>query len=145
LGPCLAGGGPYRAVATGRASTGQERRRPRTTTTKNNDGNDHGSDRGEGVKPMRATGRTRLVHHLTLMLGSAAALFGLVQPAAASYPDRPVTIVVPFAPAGPTDIIARVLANVLSQQLGQQFVVDNRAGAAGNTGRWRAPHRMATR
>ena len=64
----------------------------------------------------------------------AAALLCLVQPATAAYPDRPVTILVPFAPAGPTDIVARVLANVLSQRLGQQFVIDNRAGAAGNTG-----------
>lgn len=63
----------------------------------------------------------------------AAAVLSFIQPAAA-YPDRPVTIIVPFAPAGPTDIIARVLANSLSQKFGQQFVIDNRAGAAGNTG-----------
>jgi tripartite-type tricarboxylate transporter receptor subunit TctC len=55
-------------------------------------------------------------------------------PATAAYPERPVTILVPFPPAGPTDIIARILANSLSQRLGQQFVVDNRTGASGNTG-----------
>ena len=65
----------------------------------------------------------------------AAALLTPLQPqAVAAYPERTVSVIVPFAPAGPTDIIARVLANVLSQRLGQQFVVDNRAGAAGNTG-----------
>ena len=45
-----------------------------------------------------------------------------------------VTLVVPFAPAGPTDIIARILANAVSAQLGRQLVVENRPGAAGNTG-----------
>jgi tripartite-type tricarboxylate transporter receptor subunit TctC len=53
---------------------------------------------------------------------------------AQSYPDRPVKIVVPFAPAGPTDVIARIVADKLSANLGKQFYVENRAGAGGNTG-----------
>jgi len=53
---------------------------------------------------------------------------------AQAYPDRPVKIVVPFAPAGPTDVIARIVADKLSASLGKQFYVENRAGAGGNTG-----------
>jgi tripartite-type tricarboxylate transporter receptor subunit TctC len=53
---------------------------------------------------------------------------------AQTYPDRPVKIIVPFAPAGPTDVIARVVADKLSANLGRQFVVENRPGAGGNTG-----------
>jgi tripartite-type tricarboxylate transporter receptor subunit TctC len=55
-------------------------------------------------------------------------------PARAAYPDHQVTIVVPFAPGGGSDIAARVLSKYLTQDFGQAFIVDNRAGAGGNIG-----------
>ena len=53
---------------------------------------------------------------------------------AQGYPSRPVRMIVPFGPAGTTDIVARLIGQWLSEHLGQQFVVENRPGGAGNIG-----------
>ena len=51
---------------------------------------------------------------------------------AQAYPARPVRVIVPFGPAGATDITARLIGQWLSERLGQQFVIENRPGAGGN-------------
>ena len=72
----------------------------------------------------------------TLPRIAALLLAGLVGAAAAQdkYPSRPVTVIVPQAAGGANDAIARIVTDKLTQQLGQQFIVDNRPGAGGNLG-----------
>jgi tripartite-type tricarboxylate transporter receptor subunit TctC len=53
---------------------------------------------------------------------------------AQGYPSKPVRVIIPFPPGGPTDIIGRMVADILTKALGVQFVADNRAGAGGNIG-----------
>jgi tripartite-type tricarboxylate transporter receptor subunit TctC len=68
-------------------------------------------------------------------LGGAAALPASLRTAwAQSYPTKPVRVIVPFAPAGPADVLARLMTAKLSQSLGQQFYIENQAGAGGNLG-----------
>ena len=71
---------------------------------------------------------------ITAGLTLSALALGTLPAAAAGYPDHPVKIVVPFAPAGPTDVMARLIAQKLSDSLKQQFYIENHPGAGGNIG-----------
>lgn len=74
--------------------------------------------------------RTRLLKALCLALSVAAVVTARAQ----SYPTRPIQVIVPFAGGSASDVVTRLLLNEMSKSLGQQFVVDNRPGAGGNTG-----------
>src|SRR5262245_46135719 len=70
-----------------------------------------------------------------VLAGSACLLLaGASYAQSPGYPERPVRIVVPFAAAGPTDVVARLIAQKLAEKLGQQFYIENMAGAGGNLG-----------
>jgi tripartite-type tricarboxylate transporter receptor subunit TctC len=79
--------------------------------------------------------RRQVLRAAGLAIGAAATSQLRVSGArAAGYPDRPIKIVVPFAPAGPTDIMARILAQHLATSLGGNIITENRSGAGGNIG-----------
>ena len=65
---------------------------------------------------------------------------GVKQAMAAGYPERPIKIIVPFAPAGPTDIMARILSTHLGDAIGGTVIIENKAGAGGNIGIGAAAH-----
>jgi len=77
--------------------------------------------------------RRTLIQALGAMAFVTPAAFG-TGAFAQDYPSRPIRLVVPFAPGGVSDTSARVIADKLSQRLGQQIVVDNKPGASGNIG-----------
>lgn len=68
-----------------------------------------------------------------ILLGSALAL-GLAGAAAAEFPERQITLVIPFAAGGSTDVVGRIVAERMSRELGQQIVVQNVGGAGGSLG-----------
>src|SRR5215203_3856548 len=74
------------------------------------------------------------------VVATFAAIASAVAPASAQsdYPRRPITLVVPFAAGGPTDVIARIVGEHMSRTLGQQLVVENVVGAGGTTASTRA-------
>ncbi len=78
------------------------------------------------------TRRAALALSMAPVLGAALAFTPLAH--AADYPEKPIKLVVPWAPGGATDVIARVIGQRIGQELGQSVVVDNKPGAGGNIG-----------
>jgi tripartite-type tricarboxylate transporter receptor subunit TctC len=70
--------------------------------------------------------------------GALVALAMLSSPAAAQYPNKPITLIVPFAAGGPTDVVARLVGEHMSRTLGQTIIIENIGGAGGTLGMTRA-------
>src|SRR5687768_10191872 len=78
-------------------------------------------------------------HHMKrFLIAIFALLTGVVTAAAQSYPSRPITIIVPFPAGGPTDTLARIVAEYAKAPLGQTVIVENVAGAGASIGIGRA-------
>src|SRR4029453_1289974 len=78
-----------------------------------------------------ATRRRALLAGGALLAGT---VLGLAPASAQTYPTRPITMVVPFAAGGSTDVVARIIAQKMSESLGQSVIIENVAGAGGSTG-----------
>ena len=70
----------------------------------------------------------------SVLAGAASLAFGARRALAQSYPQRPINLIVPWAPGGSTDILARIVALHLHQSMGQPVIIENRTGGAGNIG-----------
>ncbi len=97
------------------------------------------------VKVLRHANATSCVGRRSLLSLGAAAMLAISIPVAADagsadYPSRPIQIFVPFAAGSASDVITRILLNRMTTSLGQNFVVENRPGAGGNTGTAAAAH-----
>jgi tripartite-type tricarboxylate transporter receptor subunit TctC len=76
----------------------------------------------------------RFASHAVTALACSALALGAVTASAQTFPAKPVRLVLPFPPGGPTDLLGRTIAQKLSEQVGQQVIPENRPGAGGNVG-----------
>ena len=79
-----------------------------------------------------------VANRIARLLAGAALLASAGLASAQEYPSRPITVIVPFAAGGPTDVIARIITDNMSKTLGQAMVIENVVGAGGTTGATRA-------
>jgi tripartite-type tricarboxylate transporter receptor subunit TctC len=84
-----------------------------------------------------------MARHLAMAAAAMMAIAGMNSARAEDYPARPVTVIVPFAAGGPADITGRIVADIFTRHLGQNFVVENVGGAGGTTGALRAARAAA--
>lgn len=87
----------------------------------------YGSEKGDHL--MRS-----IMKHLAGWAALGGVIAGIIPASAAGYPDHAVKVIVPFAAGGPTDVMARLISQKLSENLKQQFYVEDHAGAGGNIG-----------
>jgi tripartite-type tricarboxylate transporter receptor subunit TctC len=83
---------------------------------------------------------TRLLRSFAALALAMAAPFALAQSLPDGWPSRPIKFIVPFAPGGGADIVARLIGARLADALGKPVVIENRAGASGNIGAAAAAH-----
>ncbi len=76
----------------------------------------------------------RMARRLLTLLFAATPLFATFSAQAQSYPNKPIRLIVPFAPGGVTDVSGRIVATALAKRLNQQVIVENKPGASGNIG-----------
>jgi len=76
----------------------------------------------------------RLARRLLTLLFAATPLFATFSAQAQSFPNKPIRLIVPFAPGGVTDVSGRIVATALTKRLNQQVIVENKPGASGNIG-----------
>src|SRR5262249_5185471 len=74
-------------------------------------------------------GRTSMMRLVASLIACLAIIVGLTPNAVSAYPTRPVTLILGFAPGGPSDVMARIFSKRLEQALGQPIVIENRSGA----------------
>ena len=88
--------------------------------------------------------KTKILTLLQIVVAMTVVAVGTARAQVKDYPTRPIQVIVPFAGGSASDVVTRIMLQEMSKSLGQNFVVDNRPGAGGNTGTAAATGRRRT-